>query len=203
MGKGDRKKKQPLPRLATVPRPKARGRKRMEQIGREKIERNPARVALEVRAQQMGRSKADWRAMAAQALGDPAGQALHLAHDPEKAARLWSAYTGLTAAESRYHRTCLGKSMAAKVAKIEFLPETFEARDDDQPDLRDEDERHRDAANAWNRWLGYFNSLGLADRSIIQAVSRGWCEPVRDGTLTDKGRDFVAAVEKLADVVDQ
>ena len=203
MGKGDKRNRKKFEvALAPVPKAKARGRKRMEQIQQEKPDRTPARTALEARARQMGHKESDWRIMQFQALGEPAGQALFLSHTVEDALKLWTVYAGLTASEARYHRVCLGKSMAAKVAKIEFLPERFEARDDDQPDLRDEDEKHRDAANSWDRWRGHFNQLGLGDRTIIQSVSRGWIDPVIDGIVTARGKEFVTAVEKLSKVVD-
>ncbi|WP_372570377.1 hypothetical protein [Ruegeria jejuensis] len=204
MGKGDRrgkaKKKFEFTELAEAPRKKARGRKRMEQIQREKVDRNPGKVALQVRARQMGQD--DWRQMQAQALGEPAGRAIYLSHKPDDAAKLWSVYAGLTASEARYHRIVLGKSMAAKTAKIEFLPDRFEARADDQPDLRSEDERHRDATNAWDSWLNMLNLLSLGDRAVIESVSRGWVEPVKDGEVTIRGRQFVVAIEKLQAVVD-
>ena len=174
----------------------------MAELRQEQSARNPHRPALEVRARQMGHDPDKWQMMQFQALGEPAGQALFAAHTVEDAVGLWSVYAGLTNAEARYHRVVLGKSMAAKVAKVEFVPETFEASPDDEPDLRDEDERHRDAVNVWDRWLTWFNQLSLGERSIIQSVSRGWAVPMIDGKLTEKGKLFVKAVERLSDVVD-
>lgn len=202
MGKGDRRnRKQSIGLdLAPAPRKKARGRKRMEQI--KTTGRNPHRTALEVRARQMGHDPDKWQMMQFQALGEPAGRALFAAHTVEDAVGLWSVYAGLTNAERRYHSVCLGKSMSAKVAKVEFLPEVFEVDPDEQPDLRDEDERHRDAVNAWDKWHGWFKQLNLGQRSIIQSVSRGWADPMIDGKLTEKGKEFVKAVEVLSEVVD-
>jgi hypothetical protein len=203
MGKGDRRNRKNIGvELTPTPRKKERGRKRMEEIKREKLGRNPHRTALEVRARQMGHDPDKWEAMQFQALGEPAGQAIFAAHTVEDAVGLWSVYAAYTNAERRYHRVCLGKSADAKVAKVEFLPESFEANPDDTPDLRDEDEKHRDAKNNWDRWLGFFNQLGLADRSIIQSTSRGWAVLMKDGRLTAKGSQFVAAVGQLADIVD-
>ncbi|MGB1214851.1 MAG: hypothetical protein ACPG4X_15905 [Pikeienuella sp.] len=150
----------------------------------------------------MGHDADKWEMMQFQALGEPAGRAFFAACTVEDAVGLWSVYAGLTNAEARYHRVCLGKSMAAKVAKVEFLPESFEANPEDAPDTRDEDEIHRAAANNWNRWSAWFNQLGLGDRAIIQSVSRGWTDPMIDGKLTEKGKDFVKAVERLSEVVD-
>lgn len=205
MGRGDkRNRKTPNPDMdiAPAPRKKARGRKRMTDIKREAVERHPARAALEARARQMGHDPDKWQLMQFQALGEPAGQAFFAAHTVEDAVGLWSVYAALTNAEARYHRVCLGKSMAAKVAKVEFLPESFEANPDDAPDLRDEDEKHRDASNNWDKWRGFFNQLTLGEQAIIQSVSRGWAVPMIDGKLTGKGKEFVLAVESLSGVVD-
>lgn len=202
MGRGDRRHKGIGVELAPAPRKKARGRQRMKEIRRERVEKHPAKAALEVRARQMGHDPDKWQLMQFQALGEPAGQALFAAHTVEDAVGLWSVYAGLTNAEARYHRVVLGKSTAAKVAKVEFLPELFEVDPDEQPDLRDEDEKHRDAVNNWDKWRGWFNKLGLGDRSIIQSVSRGWCEVMIDGRLTEKGKAFVLAVERLSAHVD-
>ncbi|TNE54818.1 MAG: hypothetical protein EP341_05655 [Sphingomonadales bacterium] len=191
-----------LPELAEVERREIDGgttRKRRTAAG--KREKAPDRVALEARARQMGSD--DVEAMRSQALGEAAGMAIHLLSSGDKANMLWGAYSGLTAAEARYHRVVLGVQMTAKVSKIETMPETFEARPDDNPDLRSEDERHRDASNSWASWLAIFNRLSLGERAIIQAVSRGWCEPVKDGKITDRGREFVQAVAALADEVDK
>ncbi|WP_299949088.1 hypothetical protein [uncultured Ruegeria sp.] len=174
----------------------------MAELPKERVDRHPARAALEVRAKQMGHNPDKWQLMQFQALGEPAGQVLFAACTVEDAVGLWSVYAGLTNAEARYHRVCLGKSMAAKVAKVEFLPESFEVDLEQQPDLRDEDEKHRDAVNNWDKWRGWFNQLSLADRSIIQSVSRGWCEVLIDGSITQKGKAFVNAVENLSERVD-
>ena len=190
-----RRAKKALPELAAVPKPKKRGKARMAEIDRE-----PQRVALETRARLMGMT--DTNAMRSQALGEAAGRAIYLKHQPDAAARLWDTYAGLTATEQRYARLVLGKSLHAKTAKIETMPERFETRDDDQTDLRSEDERHRDATNAWMRWRGYIGHLSSYDQSAIFCVVRGRNEPVVDAKLTKAGIDFVTALERLADVVD-
>ena len=203
MGKGDRKNRKSIGvDLAPTPRKKTRGRQRMEEIQHEKLGRNPHRKALEVRARQMGHDPGKWQMMQFQALGEPAGRALFAAHTVEDAVGLWSVYAGLTNAERRYYSARLGKAMSAKVPKVEFFSEVFEVDLGEQPDLRDEEERHRDAVNAWDKWHGWFNQLSLGQRSIIQSVSRGWADPMIDGVLTEKGKEFVKAVEALSEVVD-
>jgi hypothetical protein len=185
--------------LAPVPKPKKRGRKRMNEI-RQTRERSPDRVALQARAKMMGSTKLD--DMRGQALGEAAGRAIYLKHQGKTAERLWSVYSGLTSAEDRYARVVLGHSLHAKTAKVEFQQERFEARPDDQPDLRTEDEKHRDAVNGWARWRGYIGHLVSSDQAAIWAVVRGRADPVVDAKLTGAGMRFIDALERLAKVVD-
>ena len=203
MGKGDkRRNRKPLdlPALKPAPKPKKRGRARMAQLN---AERDPRRTALSARARMMGMTdtEIDRDEMRTAALGEAAGRALYLGCPPD-AARRWGVYAGLTAAEARYSRTVLGKNLHAKCAKIEMMPERFEARQDDMPDLRSEDERHRDAVNSWMRWQGYVGQLSSFQQTAIWAIVRGRIEPVHDAKLTQPGKLFVDAMGALADVVD-
>lgn len=203
MGKGDRrgKKKTPLPAVAPVPKkqPNGRKRRRASHIG----ERNPARVVLEARARHTGNTGKDIDAMRTQALGEPAGQAIYAAHSGDKAKRLWDAYAGYTAAEAVYAKTYLGMRLHAKTAKVEYMIETFEARADDRPDDRTEEERARDATNNWMRWRGHIMHLSRPMQKAIMDAAYGQGDLLRDTKLTAKGRRFVEAVEALADVVER
>lgn len=173
----------------------------------EQIHRDPpaAQTALEARARMMGRvNPAECREeMTTQALGEPAGRAIHLRHKGQEASRLWGVFSGLTACEARYAKIVLGVPIHAKVAKIEFMPERMETDADDDLDLRDEDEKHRDAVNAWMRWRGFVQHLTSANQSAIWAVVRQRSEPVNQGVLTPSGTRFLDALELLADVVDR
>lgn len=213
MGKGDRRGKakrsqrafETAVSLSPVPKAKRRGRKRMEQLRRNpnEYERAPEKVALQARARKMGKDQSDWNAMRAQSHGEDAGRALAMAHDGDDLARLWSAYKGLTQAEERYARVVLGKSLCAKVAKIEMMPERVEADPDHVPDLRDDDEKHRAAVNEWMRWRGYLGQLLSVDQNAIMAVVRGRNEPLTPDGLTPSGKQFVAAMENFSNIVDR
>jgi len=196
-----KKARMALPELAGVPKrqQKKRGRQRMAQIQHES-ERDAQKTALEARARMVGAKDLD--AMRSQALGEAAGRAIYLFADKDAAQRLWTVYAGLTAAEERYARTILGKSLHAKCAKIEIAPERFEARPDDQPDLRSEDERNRDTINAWARWRGYLGCLPSVMQSDFWAVARGRVEPIQDGAITSSGHRFLGALTKLTEYVD-
>lgn len=145
--------------------------------------------------------------MRTEALGEAAGRAIHLSghKEPDK---LWAAYRGLTGAEAAYARVSLGMSLHAKTAKIEMMPERMETRADDKPDLRSEDERHRDAVNTWMRWQGYMGHLLSSEQSAIWAIVRDRADPVAKtanggAVLTRAGRDFVDAMASLSEVLER
>lgn len=195
-----RRAKREMPGLAETPKKQPNGRTRRPKghMG----EQNPEKTVLQARARQSGKNPADMTEMRHPAYGEPAGRAIYAIHGGDTAKRLWDAYRGFTAAEATYAKTYLGMRLHAKTAKVEYLIETFEARPDDSPDLRDEEQRSRDASNNWARWRGYLMRLGRPDQQAIYDIAYGRAEPMMDGKVGPYGRRFVEAVAALADVLD-
>jgi len=190
-----RAKKAGLPELADAPRPKARGKKRMRQI---KADPDAERTVLQARARQSGKSPKDITEMRSTAFSEAAGMAIYTVHRGDTAKRLWDAYTALSGAYKRYLSICIGSSVDAKTAKIEMMPERFEASASDTPDMRSEDERHRAAANAWHGWRNSLNELPLGHSAAIYAALHGWGQLMDGGQITAQGKRFVSAMEALA-----
>lgn len=138
-------------------------------------------------------------------LADPAGQAILLgARDADEAARLWDVFARYDAADETYFRRIIGRHRFANVARLDMLPERFETRADDRPDIRSEDERDRDAVNGWMRWQGALQSLGAHEASLIIRASRQTCGAlVICGQISATGRAFVAAMRALRGVVER
>lgn len=149
-------------------------------------------------------SEASIRAVRAQSFEGQAGMAIHAgATDAREVERLWQVFTGLDGAEARYYRLYVGVNRHAKTAKIEMEPEPIETRPDDRPDLRDEDERARDAVNGWMRWQGYLGHLAAYEQTAIHDALKQRCDMAREGQLTTAGQSFVRALRRLADVVER
>ena len=188
-----------MPKLAEVPKRDKSGcfAERTRQQG----DKEPDRVALEARARHMGMdgSKAERRrAMRTVMLGEAAGRAIYLVYgDSPRAAALWRVYADMTAAEDRYARMVLGRSLHAKTSKVEFAPDRFEARADDRPDLRSEDEKIRAVVSSWMRWRGHIGCLESGQQSALFAVVRGRVEPVNCGIITTSGKAFLSALNTL------
>ena len=202
MGKGDRRHKTKLPTLAPTPRRKKEGRARMAEI---RVEQDPQRTALEARCRMLG------QAITAEALAEarnPAlegqvGLAIHHLCQGDEAARLWGVFREWDAAEDVYFRRVLGKARHAKTAKIEMMPEALETRPDDRPDLRSDDEKDRDASNRWAKWRGWIGHLAAYDQTALFDGALGRYDVYDGGKATNTGRAFVAALGRLADVVEK
>jgi hypothetical protein len=206
MGKGDRKRREPLPKLAaTTPTPHKGSRKNRARphIATEE----PAdRVALDTRCRHAGKPVSDeHRAWArAQWLEGDIGKAIWIfTGKDEEAQRLWKVYLDWDIAEAVYFRRVLGKDRFAKTAKIEMMPERMEARADDKPDLRSEDEKHRDAVNNWMKWRGYIGHLETHERQSLFDGALYRYEVHSYGNLTGSGKEFCKALARLADIVEK
>lgn len=190
--------KKAMPALAPVPQREADGRTKRSL--NPDHERSPDQVVLKARARHMGRK--DYRDMAHPAYGEAAGQAIMASRDEGRAKELWEVYKTFTAVEAIYAKTYLGLRLHAKTAKVEYLIETFEARPDDRPDYRTEEERSKDASNRWAIWRGYLMCLPKPVQGFIKDAAYGRGEPMAGGKVTAFGRRFVAAVELLAKEVE-
>jgi len=168
-----------------------------------KAEPGIQKIVFAARARQAGKKPKDLTEMDREAYGEAAGVAILAIHGGDTAKRLWDAYRGFTAAEATYAKYYLGLRLHAATAKLEMMPERLETRPDDKPDLRTEEERSRDAANAWMRWQGFIMHLPCYQQAAIYDVSYGRVEPMSEGRITDHGRRFVWAMERFADVVDR
>lgn len=189
-----------LASLAPTPKRKARGKKRMEEIA---ADPDAQLTVLEARARQCGRVPKDMTEMNHPALGEPAGRAIFVAREGRDAERLWDTYAQYTAAEAGYAKSYLGMRLHAKTGKVEYLVEKVEARPDDTLDLRDEEQRSRDASNRWMRWRGYIMRLPRHQQDAIRAVAHGDAEPMDAGAITPQGYRFLSAIEALEKIVDK
>ncbi|WP_424967323.1 hypothetical protein [Dinoroseobacter sp. S375] len=198
-----------LPELAPVDRKQPNGRLRRDTDY--VAERDPQKTVIEARKRHSGNKDKD--AMRHPAYGEPAGQALMASCKGDEAETLWGTYKALTAAQDNYHRRILGKGLHPKTAKLEMMPDVVEARPDDQPDLRSEDERDRDTVNAWMRWQGHLGCLAAHHRLSIhetrsdQVQVMGAVVDAKNerivAVVTGQGKRFVEAMRALQVFVDR
>lgn len=135
--------------------------------------------------------------------GEPAGIAIRIGtEDKDEASKLWSLFKAADAADEAYARRFVGIRRFPNVGKLEYLPETFETRADDKPDHRTQDEKDRDAVNAWMRWQGHFGCLERDQHTVIVDAMRHRARLTHAGQLTRTGSAFIAAMRAL-DMVTQ
>ena len=134
---------------------------------------------------------------------EPAGVAIRIgAEDRDEAIKLWALFKAADAADEAYARRFVGIRRFPNVGKLEYLPETFETRADDRPDHRSQDEKDRDAVNAWMRWQGHFGCISKDHHSVIVDAMRHRARLTHAGQLTRTGSAFIAAMRAL-DMVTQ
>lgn len=160
-------------------------------------------VVLSARCRQLGRedTEANRLALAHPMAGDPVGQAIMLRfpHADDRT-RLWDVFRRLATAYVIMCRRKLGLSPFAKVAKIEMMPERFETSADDDLDTRTPEEKDRDAIDRWAHWQSIMAKLGIHQRMDLMDALVINGPYLRDGELTQLGRDVADAVFALADV---
>ena len=163
---------------------------------REPVE-DPRNVSIMARARIMFAIPGE--AMLDEMLVEPAGQAIHLgAKDADEAKKLWALFKRIDSADDGYHWRILGRSRFPSVSRLEMMPERFETRADDRPDLRTEDEKVRDTKIAWSRWQALLWRLGQYHAYTIQnAMRHSGPVMVLGGKLTTAGQAFVAALRSL------
>lgn len=215
MGKGDRPKKIRLPKLAPVPRPKKRGRARMEEIdAATKVHQNETLI---VRAKRLGLPPTVdvLNAMKAPHLSCEAGFAIHIgAESAEERREVWGLVTEWRKKESRFLGHCVGRKVYSGRDSIPHIPEPLQTRDDMEIDLRTSEEKADAARKGWNAWCEDTSILNRAQSAIVwdavwevtegrlvkdSCVVDGIVRPAR---LTADGAAFMRSMRLLAQHVD-
>lgn len=204
MGKGDTKtnarrnraklaKADPF-KLAPI---KRRGRDG-KQMRADRPTEDPRAVALQARCRMIGLQPTpdNLREVSSPDYGHPALIAIRKIGGRD-ADRLREAFIELDLAEHRFFALVLNMSRFANVAKLEFLPEIFEARADDSFDLRPHDEKVAAAKKRWYFWLKRMKVLTGHEHTLIDDALRRYAGFVRDGSVTTSGQAFVAAMRVL------
>lgn len=179
----------------TVPAPRGQGARH------DRLEPPASTTVLEARARMMHTTTA---AANTPILSDPAGQAIWLETGRDKPtpeqAQLWRILCDVSRVYGTFCAS-IGKSPHAKCGKVEYLPDRFEARADDRPDLRTREEKDIAASRAWHQWKRAMETMprlqagDLWDGIMLQR------EMVKDGRATLAGQAFVRALRALRQIV--
>jgi hypothetical protein len=178
-----------LAKAEPVPQPPTQGARR-------DLDPDPAHIGLAARCRQAGMiiSEANMQAVKDPIFAHPAGFAIaKLAKDKAERDRMRDALFAIIGAYHAYCRS-IGKSPFASVMKIEFLAERFEARADDRPDLRTQQERDVAAAKKWRAEKARIEALGRSQSGALWDGVMVARDMTREGKPTTAGEAFVHAL---------
>jgi hypothetical protein len=132
--------------------------------------------------------------------GEPIGLCL-LELAPDEAPQLWQVWCALDAARSTYRARTHGKTADPQNATLPMLSEPMQTDQSPRVDLREPDEKDRDAIAAWQRWEARIDRLEppmlrWALRDPLDGTAGAlWL----DGRPTHRGRNAVTALRRLAE----
>ena len=190
-----------LPELAEVGKRQPNGQRRDRAI----IPRDPRKTALEARCRIFGVAvtKTNMAALTGQHMSNQIGLVMERECSPSEIPRLWDTWQGFCGAERTYRLRYLGQSGSAKSAAIAMVPDRMETDKSYNVDMRDSDERDRDAVSNWMRWRGYLGHLtGRQQGFIHDAEMERGSDLWANGAPTATGHVTLDALKELAVVVE-
>jgi len=216
MGKGSKakkpRKKGSLPELAGIPKRQPNGQAR----ARADAPNDPRKTALQARVRHFGgKDTREGRlSLSGQNCGEQIGLVMqHSAKEAERT-KLWQTFQAWSSAETSYRSRYLGASEHAKGASIAMVPDRVESDTSHSVDLRDPEQKDRDAVAGWMRWKGYLGHLQSAEVVVLHQARRGeamlWESAHADdktgevvrGRPTLRGLFALASLRKLHAVVE-
>ncbi len=185
--------------LAEVPKRQPNGQHRQ----RADKPQDPQKTALGARCRLFGiaNTPANRKFLSGQHSGSHLGYVMQANCDPQDIPPLWDTWHGFCSALRTYRIRYIGMSATAKGAALQMMPEPMETDPSLTVDLRDSDERDRDAVNAYMRWKGDLWCLSVRERSLLSdAESETGKDLWKDGQATRAGLDTLAALRALHEV---
>nr|WP_309504306.1 hypothetical protein [uncultured Roseovarius sp.] len=195
-----KKAKQGLPELAEVPKKQPNGRtRRTSDAG------DPRKTVLDARCAIHGKTPSlkNRKALSGPYSGSDVGRCLAFRRNHDDAMRLWAVWQGYCQAHRTYRLRYVGQSEDPKGASIAMARERMETDQSHSVDLREPEQRDRDAVSNWMRWEGYLMRLDRQQMAAIKAA-----RAVQEGVLwsdaapTVAGRYLADAIVDLARVVE-
>ena len=164
----------------------------------------PEKTALQARHERFG---GDGSRKAKQAMRGPhmsaqIGFVLEASCGKSEVDALWQTFRNWCAAEEGYRRRYLGQSEFAKTANYGAVVERMETDQSHSVDLRDGDEKDRDAVSRWMRWQGYLGHLSAPHRTALHDARLERKDLWQDRKPTRHGYTALHALKDLHIVVE-
>ncbi|MGB1216029.1 MAG: hypothetical protein ACPG4X_21890 [Pikeienuella sp.] len=135
-------------------------------------------------------------------LGCEMGRVVHFYYERPAASRLWDTWQAYCGAERTYRMLKIGATGDPQGAAIQMVPEPMQTDQSLRVDMRDEEQRLRDAVSNYMRWQGFLGMLLVRGRAgALRQAERGIGKPLwQEGSPTQAGLFAVQALNELAEV---
>lgn len=185
--------------LAEVPKRQPNGqlRDRADSPG------DPRKTALQARVRQFGGqdTQKGRKAVSDDFCGSQIGFVMKAKCSDIEARALWQTFRAWCMAEDQYRRRYIGQSEHAKGTAIVMVADEMQTDTSLTVDLRDADQRDRDAVRSWMRWQGYLGRLSRDHHRAMHDARLERVELWRDHMPTKRGLVALNALRALHDVV--
>lgn len=209
MSKADRQRKRDRAKadwkaavkLAPVPKRSAQPRNREgrferppEDLQREALDGRCRRFGVPVNASNREKMKSPW-------MGCDLGFVIETRCTDRDAARLWDVFSRWSRAETTYRARYLGQGEQPASAALQMIPDRMETDQSAAVDVREPEERDRDAVTVWMRWQGFLGHLPVGARKALHEARREEGREMWVGAKpTDAGLAALDALRGLAEV---
>jgi len=164
---------------------------------------DPRKTALQARAAHFSgkNTKEAMAAVSGQHISSQLGMVIQAESGDKHVSKVWPTFQAWCMAETSYRRRYLGQGEFAKCASIQMEPDRFEADNGHTVDLRDDEQKDKDAINAWMCWQGYLGHLSATQRSALHNARLERAQLWRDRKPTQRGLYTLEALNALHAVV--
>lgn len=214
MGKGDRRSKakrnrEKLEAVTGIPGLDVRQPKRPRRgnDGRftASTTEDPRKTALQARVHHFGgEDTVKGRiALSGQHSGSQLGMVMERDLSSSEIGPLWQTYHAWCMAEDAYRRRYLGQTEHPKGAAIKSVPDPMTTDTGHTVDLRDPEQKDRDAVSRWMQWQGYLGSLTAMECMALHDARLERAALWKDRAPTTRGRLALLALKALHVVVER
>lgn len=160
---------------------------------------DPRKTALQARVNQFGGEDTikGRIALSGQHSGSQLGMVMQHAMRTDEIGPLWQTFQAWCMAEDTYRRRYLGQTEHPKGAAIKSVPDPMTTDTSHTVDLRDPEQKDRDAVNRWMQWQGYLGNLSAMEQTALHDARLDRADLWKDRQPTTRGRLAMIALKAL------
>lgn len=193
-----------LPSLAETPK-RDRHKCFVDRTRQQDSDGEPRKTALQARVKHFGGEDTikGRIALSGQHSGSQLGMVMQHTMRPDEIGPLWQTFQAWCMAEDTYRRRYLGQTEHPKGAAIKSVPDPMTTDTGHTVDLRDPEQKDRDAVNRWMQWQGYLGNLSAMEQTALNDARLDRADLWKDRAPTHRGRMALIALKALHVVVER